>query len=198
MDADDLEVEELQSNSNDPVNSPVPTKRQVDVADLNLSSPRLDNQVTSPSSPHMHLSSARRFRSGQHGVEDGDINIAPSPSRDDDDEANKYKPKGGMNRMLQKIGLKQPPGLPVTSDGKEGKSSAGRRRKAQGPKLSVIVFMAMLLCFGTIMLMYLRLQPGLEGSSASTAHQARPPAFGVNAAHDVGGHGFGEMEKEGI
>ena len=94
----------------------------------------------------------------------------------DEDENGKHKSTSRVgtqfNVMLQKVGLKPSPGLPVTSDGRDSSSmrrgnsalrksrkggggAMGGARKAKGRQsLSLIVSASMAVCFLTMILLY--------------------------------------------
>jgi len=149
MTVDDLEVEEIKPEATAPV---TPHRRHVS---MDLSSP---------------TGSARRHR-GLGGGRGGENGHASSSSQDmDENSKNKSRTGTQINLLLQKVGLKQSPGLPITNDGlkdsntlKRGTSALRKSRKGgmtvnrkagRSSNLSLIVGISMVLCFVMMMVFY--------------------------------------------
>ena len=103
----------------------------------------------------------------------------------DEDENGKHKSTSRVgtqfNVMLQKVGLKQSPGLPLTADGRDsgsfrrGNSALRKSRKGPGgavgarkgrgrTNLSLVVGVSMVVCFLTMILLYYSLA-GSQGDA---------------------------------
>ena len=158
MAVDDLEVEEIKAAASAP--QPVTPHQHHRHVSMDLASPG---------------GSARRHRregsSGGSGRFENGNGLSSSHQDFGEDENGKHKPRVGtqINLMLQKVGLKPSPGLPVTSDGKDSSSLGTKRgtsalRKSRkgalsasrkgGLSMSFVVSVSMVLCFFTMIILY--------------------------------------------
>lgn len=166
MSVDDLEVEEIKPGPSAPV-TPVQHRRHV--------------SVEMPLSP-AGSSGRRAHYTQQMRVDHGDQNGHAAAEEDHQGKHKGNRAGTQFNLMLQKVGLKPSPGLPVTSDGKD--SSTGLRRgnsalrksmrkgiggskgKGKGGRsnISLIVSVSMVLCFFTMIALYYSLS-GSQGEA---------------------------------
>jgi len=175
MTVDDLEVEEIKPEGAVTNNQPVTPHRRHVSMDM-LSSP---NNFDSPMSPSATATGSARRHQNPYRPNDrqnggfGDL----EGQRDADENGKNKSGRTGtqINLLLQKVGLKTAPGLPVTSDGKDSASGGGGGLKRGGSALrktmtmrkggqrqsgggktsmSLIVAISMLLCFATMSALY--------------------------------------------
>ena len=163
---DDLEVEEIKAEPT----APMTPQRRLPVGGVDVPLP-------SPvGGSGRRVNSHRRAHSQGNGVS--------SPGADED-ENGKHKSTSRVgtqfNVMLQKVGLKQSPGLPLTADGRDsgsfrrGNSALRKSRKGPGgavgarkgrgrTNLSLVVGVSMVVCFLTMILLYYSLA-GSQGDA---------------------------------
>ncbi len=167
---DDLEVEEIKPEGAVTNNQPVTPHRRHVSMDM-VSSP---NNFDSPMSPSATVAGSARRHHNPYRPSD----LEGQRERDADENGKNKSGRTGtqINLLLQKVGLKTAPGLPVTSDGKDAsgaghgglkrggsalRKTMGTMRKGHGKSggagktsMSLIVAISMLLCFVTMSALY--------------------------------------------
>ncbi|QDZ18302.1 hypothetical protein HOP50_01g08080 [Chloropicon primus] len=181
MMVDDLEVEEIKAEPTAPM---TPVRRI-----------GLDRPLSSPAGGSgRRLNSHNRRPHETNGMMSAMHGNGVSGDHDEEDENGKHKSTSRMgtqiNVMLQKVGLKPSPGLPVTNDGRDSssirrgnsalrktrKGAGGAARKAKGrSNMSLVVSISMVVCFFTMIALYYSLT-GAQSEAVGAA--ARPPPMG--------------------
>uniref|UniRef100_A0A7S2T3B7 Ubiquitin-like domain-containing protein n=1 Tax=Chloropicon primus TaxID=1764295 RepID=A0A7S2T3B7_9CHLO len=155
----------------------------------------LDRPLSSPAGGSgRRLNSHNRRPHETNGMMSAMHGNGVSGDHDEEDENGKHKSTSRMgtqiNVMLQKVGLKPSPGLPVTNDGRDSssirrgnsalrktrKGAGGAARKAKGrSNMSLVVSISMVVCFFTMIALYYSLT-GAQSEAVGAA--ARPPPMG--------------------